>query len=117
MMRKTELLKFAVPAAGREPTFDDMAAMALTVAAFDLPVGILCFNQDCHSCWQAYTSHVDVFNSDEDTLEAWVRLLRSGAYYLIILAGVRQAVRDGTLSAAYFQPLVTAAPHGMVLVV
>ena len=114
----------AIPAPGRRPSFEEVAAIALMGATIcGQSVCVLCLTQELLERWMcklevlsAPVTLLDVVNTNRATLEDWKELLSGHAYDVTVLHGTCRELRADRLSVGYVKALVDAVPSGLVIV-
>jgi hypothetical protein len=113
----------AIPAPGKQPTFDEVTSIVLTGACFGLSVCVMCLTQEMLERWmgrlQAHPKSVtllDVLNTNRATLADWKAFLGSQPHDITVLSGVQSELQAGQLSVGYLKALVEAVPAGLVMV-
>jgi hypothetical protein len=114
----------AIPAPGKRPSFDQVAAIALMGAiTCNQSVCVLCLTQDLLERWMcqleefpAPVTLLDVVGNNRATLKDWKELLSSHACDLTILHGACVELRANRLSVGYVKALVDAVPSGLVMI-
>ena len=112
----------AIPAPGKQPTFDEVADIVLTGAHFELSSCVLCLAQEMLERWinrldnsPAPVALLDVLNTNQATLTDWQMFLRRQVYDITVLSGALAEMQAGRLSPGYVQALVDAIPSGLVM--
>lgn len=114
----------AIPAPGKRPSFEEVAAVALMGATIcGQSVCVLCLTQELLERWicklevlSAPVTLLDVVNTNRATLEDWKELLSSHAYDVTVLHGTCRELQANHLSVGYVKALVDAVPSGLVIV-
>lgn len=115
----------AIPAPGREPTFDEVANIALVSAAVcDQSVCVMCLTHEVLERWlcrlgefSAPVALLDVLNTNRATLNDWEAFLSNQIYDITVLHGVRSELHAKRLSSGYVRALIDAVPSGLVVIV
>lgn len=113
-----------IPAPGKRPSFDQVAAIALVGAiTCSQSVCVLCLTQDLLEHWMSQLEELpapvmllDVVGNNRATLKDWKKLLSSHACDLTILHGACAELRANRLSVGYVRALVDAVPSGFVMI-
>jgi hypothetical protein len=114
----------AIPAPNRQPTFDEIAGIAVASAILcGQSVCVLCLTHEILQGWihqleefSAPVTLLDVLNTNRATLADWKALLSSQSYDVTILYGAQSELRTNRLSVGYVKVLVDAAPSGLVVI-
>ncbi|GAB4538451.1 MAG: hypothetical protein Kow0063_26280 [Anaerolineae bacterium] len=114
----------AIPAPGKRPGFDQVAAIALMGAiTCSQSVCVLCLTQELLERWlrrleelPAPVTLLDVTGNNRATLKDWQELLGHHACDVTILHGACDELRVNRLSVGYVRALVEAVPSGLVVI-
>ena len=128
----------AMPAPGRQPTFDDVVNIALVGAQCDLAVQVLCLRHTLFRRWQRRletpvhadraaplsatafpfppgTQAIRLQEISAYTLPELCHQLRQTPQDLVILSGFQRALARGAIAPDYVTALLEAAPTGTTI--
>jgi len=114
----------AVPAPGKQPSFEEVAGIAIASAMVcNQSVCVLCLTQQLLERWMQELEELavpitllDVVNTNRATLADWKELLSGNAYNVTVLHGTYRELRANRLSVGYVKALVDAVSSGLVIV-
>jgi hypothetical protein len=113
---------FAIPNQGRQPSFEEVADIALTAAAFNQAVCVLCWNQALQERWMYHLDKfstliplLDVLDANQAMLDEWKVLLGDCPYDIIVMHGIQTAYQAEKLTIGYVMALVDEISAGLVI--
>ena len=114
--------RFAIPNLGWQPSFEEVADIALTAASFNQSVCVLCWSQALQERWMYYLDNFSasvpllaVLDANQATLVECKVLLGDCPDDIIVMHGVQAACQSERLSIKYATALIDAVPSGLVV--
>ncbi len=115
--------QLAIPASGKQPTFEEVANIVTVGALCELSVCVMCLSGEMLDYWLERLAHfprrvtvLDVLNTNRATLKDWQSFLSQQHYDITVLHGAQAELQAGQLAPAYVTRLVEAVPAGLVMV-